>query len=257
MELRKQKEIEYYDKKAEKLYLSHASAGFNKFYPPYLASLKFLYKIIEEKCQDKIILDYGCGDGIHAISIAKKGARKVIGIDLSEKFLEVAREMVRKEGVENKVELILMDCEKMNFPNNYFDIIFDGGVFSSLNLKLAFPELTRVLKPEGFLIGVETFGHNPLTNFKRRVNRFLGKRTEWATRHIFRIEDFKLAERYFGKIEVYYFHLFSWLVFPFVSFVGGKFLLKFLEFVDEILLKIPILRKYAFKIVFVFSGPRK
>ncbi|PIU24464.1 hypothetical protein COT12_00910, partial [Candidatus Berkelbacteria bacterium CG08_land_8_20_14_0_20_39_8] len=79
-----------------------------------------------------------------------------------------------------------MDCEKMEFPDNLFDIIFDGGTFSSIDLVKAYPELSRVLKPDGFLIGIETFGHNPFTNLKRKINKLIGKRTEWATAHIFR-----------------------------------------------------------------------
>ena len=29
----------------------------------------------------------------------------------------------------------------MEFPDNYFDMVFDGGTFSSLDLKLAYPGL--------------------------------------------------------------------------------------------------------------------
>jgi len=37
---------------------------------------------------------------------------------------------------------------------------------------------------------------------------------------------------------------------------GGKFLLKSLEAIEKPFLKIPLLRKYAFKVVFVFSKPK-
>ena len=195
-------------------------------------------------------------DRKHALEIAKMGVEKVIGIDLSEKSLGIAKERAKREGLEEKIEFLKMDCEKMEFPDNYFDIIFDGGTFSSLDLKLAFPKLARILKPEGILIGIETFGHNPFTNLKRMINKLIGKRTSWAAKHIFRMEDLEKAKNYFNKIEAYYFHLISWPAFPFLNLPGGKLLLKSLEFIDKILLELPFLKKYAFKVVFIFSEPR-
>ena len=255
-EERQRKEIEYYDKQSAKVSGGPASADFEGFLPQRLASFQFCYKLLRDSCQGKIVLDFGCGNGVHSIFPAKKGAEKVIGIDLSEKSLQLARERIKKEGMEDKVEFILMDCEKMDFPDNSFDVIFDGGTFSSLDVKNAFPELARVLKPQGYLLGIETFGHNPFTNLKRKINKVLGKRTGWAAEHIFKMKDLEMAEKYFNKIEVYYFHLISWLAFPFLDLPGGKALLKLLEFIDKILLRLPFLRKYAFKVVFVFSSPR-
>jgi len=261
MELRKQKEIEYYDKKAEEWLKQNKdqrrTADFEGFEPQKLESFRFLYKILKENCRDKIILDYGCGNGIHSVPLAKMGAKKVIGIDLSGKSLEIAKDKAKREELEDKIEFLKMDCEKMEFPDNYFDIVFDGGTFSSLDVKNAFPELARVLKPKGFLLGIETFGHNPFTNLKRKINKVLGKRTGWAAEHILKMKDLEMAEEYFNKIEVYYFHLISWLAFPFLGFAGGKALLKFFEFIDKILLKLRFLRKYAFKVVFIFSEARK
>src|SRR3989344_3529774 len=191
MEERKQKEIEYYDQKAEELSRGPVSGDFEGFEPRILESYKFLYKLLKENCRDKLVLDYGCGNGVHSFAPINFGAKKVIAIDLSEKSLEIARERAKKEGVGDKVEFILMDCEKMDFPAHYFDIILDGGAFSSLDLKKALPELARVLKPEGLLIGIETFGHNPLTNFKRKLNKITGKRTAWATEHILHTKDLR------------------------------------------------------------------
>lgn len=252
MEPRKQKEIEYYDKQA--LGTSFEQPGdFEGFEPFSLASYKFLYQLLLNYCQGKIVLDYGCGNGVHTIEIAKMGAEKVIGIDLSEKSLEIAKQRAKREGRGDKVEFLKMDCEKVEFPDNYFDIIFDGGTFSSLNLKVAYPELVRVLKPGGALIGIETFGHNPFTNLIRKLNKLTGKRTGWATAHIFQNKNLAEAEKYFSRIKVYYFHFISWLAFPFLGIPGGKLLLKLLEFIDKILLSLPFLRKYAFKTVFIFS----
>lgn len=259
MEERKQKEIEYYDREVmgvpeEEIKESGSKGGFNPF---LLGSYNFLRVISEKKCRNKRILDYGCGAGIHLIWLAKIG-KEAIGIDLSKNPLELAEKRIKKEKLENKAKVLPMDCEKMDFPDNYFDVIFDGGTFSSLDLNKVFPELRRVLRPDGFLIGIETLGHNPFTNLKRKINKLTGKRTAWAAEHIFRMSDFKVAGRHFGKIEPKFFHLISWLMFPVLRFPAGKFLLKILEKIDNILILIfPFLRKYSFKTVFIFSLPKK
>ncbi|MFH1656255.1 MAG: class I SAM-dependent methyltransferase [Candidatus Nealsonbacteria bacterium] len=245
MEIRKQKEIEYYDNQHDK-----GDGDFEGFDPIILKSHRFLRDFLKDKCQNKRILDYGCGNGIHSVWLAMYGG-EVIGIDLSKKSLDVAKQRIKKYGLENIIELILMDCEKMNFPDNYFDIIFDGGTFSSIDLNKALPELQRVLKPDGFLIGIETFGHNPITNLKRRFNKLTGRRTEWAVEHILKTKDVKEIQKYFQKIDLYFFHFTSWIVFPFLKLPAGKIILKIFEKIDSFLLFVfPFFKKYSFKVVF-------
>lgn len=261
MEGRKEKEIGYYDEKAEEFWEEKSEkkwlGDFEGFNFNNLTSFKFCYHWLKENCKDKIILDYGCGNGIHSTFPAKMGAKKVIGIDLSEKSLEIARERAKRKGLEGKVEFLKMDCEKMEFPDNFFDIIFDGGTFSSLDLQKTYPELVRVLKSDGYLIGIETFGHNPFTNLKRKINKILGKRTGWAESHIFQLKDLEEAKKYFGKIETYFFHIISFLAFPFLNLPGSEVLLKLLEVLDKLLLNLSFSRKYSFKVVFIFSLPKK
>jgi SAM-dependent methyltransferase len=257
MEPRKQKEIEYYDEKALEQFKNVSyKRDFEGFVPWILNSFSFCYQWLLKNCKDKKVLDFGSGNGIHAVQIAKMSPKKVIGIDLSEKSLEIAKERALKESLKGRIEFLKMDCEKMDFSDKYFDVIFDGGTFSSLDINKAYPELARVLKKDGHLIGIETFGHNPFTNLKRKINKLTGKRTSWAAEHIFKEKDLKEAGKYFNKIEVHFFHLVSWIVFPFLGLPGAGLLLKIFEAMDGILLKLPFLRKYAFKIVFVFSRPK-
>ncbi len=257
MEERKQIEMQYYDRKARvQMEAPEQKGDFEGFNPFFLSSFNFLRLSLEDKCKNKEILDYGCGNGVHAWWLAKYGGN-ITAIDISEKSLEIAKKKAGEEGVLPKIKFMKMDAEKLDFPDNSFDIIFNGGTFSSLDLSKAFPELARVLKPSGFLIGIETFGHNPFTNLKRAVNKFMGKRTEWAASHIFKDKDLESAKKYFKKTEAKYFHLISWATFPFLSLPGGIIVLRAMEFTDKLLLKLPFLRKYSFKTVFIFSVPKK
>lgn len=261
MEQRKINEIKYYDKRAESVLgqqLKEKDFGdFEGFRPQMLSSFSFLYKLLKNYSQDKLVLDYGCGNGVHSTYPLKVGAKRVIAIDLSEKSLEIARNRAKNEGFGNKVDFLKMDCEKMYFDDNYFDLILDGGTFSSLDLKKAYPELVRVLKPGGVLIGIETFGHNPLANLKRKLNKLFGKRTSWAAEHIFQEDDIRESKKYFSDIRMYFFHPISFIAFFFLSFPGGKKLLKILEVFDKVFLYFVFLRKYSFKVVFIFKNTKE
>lgn len=241
MEERKQKEIEHYDKKAK----GFVNDSFNPF---LLRGYRFLRKKTAELIENKEVLDYGAGNGIHSYWLAQKASR-VYAIDLSRNSLEIAK----RRGSADNLEFLVMDAENLTFEDNSFDVVFDGGTLSSLKIERAFSEIARVLKPGGVLIGIETLGHNPIINLKRKINKRIGKRTEWAADHIFKMDDLKLAEKYFGKIEAHYFHPVSWLAFPFLP--QGLFFLKILEFIDKLLLAIPFLKRYSFKIVFIFKNP--
>ena len=259
MEERKQKEVEYYDRKAEEMTeesLENIKGDFEGFEFHNLESWRFCYDLLKKYCRNKKVLDYGCGNGIHSIFLARY-AREVVAIDLSEKSLTNAKKLVEKKGLQQKIRFFKMDCEQMDFEDNSFDVVFDGGTFSSLNIKKAFPELARVLRKDGMLIGIETFGHNPVANLKRKINKLIGKRTAWAISHIIQKKDIRLARKYFVKIEVWYFHLFSWLFFPLFNLPRFKKFFKIIETIDKKTLEVSLLRKYAFKVVFIFSQPGK
>jgi len=256
MEERKEKEIRHYDKRAEKQRKEPLKeVDFEGFDQQVLASYRFCYNLLRKNCHGKKVLDYGCGNGIHNIFLGKT-SNEVVGIDLSEHSLAIARQKIEKAGLLN-VKFQVSDCEKMDFPDNTFDVVFDGGTFSSLDNKKAFSEIARVLNPSGVLIGIETFGHNPLTNFKRKINKKTGKRTEWAVGHIIKDSDLEHLSSFFEKTEIKHFHLFSWILFPFINLPGFKLLLKIIEIGDNILLKLPLFKKYAFKVVFICSNVKK
>lgn len=261
MEERKLKEIEYYDKHAAQRlgqgFASRRQGDFEGFEPLNLSSYRFVYELLKNYCKPGThALDYGCGNGIHSVLPASLGA-KVVGIDLSELSLAIAKKRVEEAGVADRVSFSIMDCESLEFEDNFFDIVFDGGTFSSLDLHKAFPEIARVLKADGVLIGIETLGHNPITNWRRNMSKRTGRRTQWAAEHIFQMKDLGLAREYFGEVNAYFFHLFSWMAFPFAQKPGGKIFLKILQALESPLFHLPFLQPYCFKIVFLFQSPKR
>lgn len=57
---------------------------------------------ILEEIQGKTVLDFGCGPGAEAIEMALRGARRVIGVDIRESFLETARARAAEAGVADR-----------------------------------------------------------------------------------------------------------------------------------------------------------
>ena len=75
--------------------------------------------------KDKTILDLGCGFGEHCKRFVESGAKKVIGIDISEKMLEIARQ----ENADSKITYINMPMENISKLNEKFDIVISSLAF--------------------------------------------------------------------------------------------------------------------------------
>src|SRR6266853_4552311 len=92
---------------------------------------------------NKIVIDFGCGEGTEAIEIARHGARKVIGLDIQEKFLMVAREQAKKEGVLGLCVFAVRTDEKA-------DVITAIDSFEHFeDPSLILRDMHRLLKPTG------------------------------------------------------------------------------------------------------------
>ena len=98
------------------------------------------------------ILDIGCGSGEIDILLAQKLNIRIIGIDISQKAIERAKENIMKAGLENEIKVEYGDVYNLNYPNEYFDIILSFGYVSVATYPEAIKEVNRVLKSGGFLI---------------------------------------------------------------------------------------------------------
>jgi len=95
----------------------------------------------------KKMLDAGCGIGNDCKMFSRLGS-EIVGIDVSEKMIEMARENCKN----SEVELHIKDMENTGFQNGEFDIII--AAFSLLytqNLSEVIKEFRRILKKKGEL----------------------------------------------------------------------------------------------------------
>ena len=111
------------------------------------------------------VLDYGCGHGMAAVVLARRGAR-VTAFDLSPGYLAEARRRARANGVD--VAFVQADGQRLPFADASFDRVWGNAVLHHLDLGRAAAELSRVLRPGGLAVFCEPWGENPLLDWARR-----------------------------------------------------------------------------------------
>ncbi|MBN2356826.1 class I SAM-dependent methyltransferase, partial [candidate division KSB1 bacterium] len=118
----KEKERVFHDH----VYTSNVRDRVSKFYSVTRSSRAFYKNFLLARCKGKRVLEYGCGEGSYALLLAQHGA-KVTGIDISPVAIQYSREQAQKKCISD-IEFLIMDAEKMDYPNNTFDIVCGTGI---------------------------------------------------------------------------------------------------------------------------------
>lgn len=139
--------------------------------------IKWRKKVVEivGNTNPALVLDIATGTGDLAINLTKTSAKKIVGLDISDGMLEVGRHKIKKLQLENSIEMVLADSEKIPFEDATFDAITVAfGVRNFENLEVGLSEIYRVLKPGGVFVVLET-SIPTKTPFKQGYN-FYSKR---------------------------------------------------------------------------------
>lgn len=105
--------------------------------------------------QDEKILEIGFGTGHCLVTLAQAvgASGRVIGLDISDGMLAIARDRLQKEGLNERVDLHLGDAAKLGFINaGTLDGVFMSftlELFDNPEIPLVLRECHRVLKPGG------------------------------------------------------------------------------------------------------------
>ncbi len=108
------------------------------------------YFVAKNLCKDKVVLDAACGEGYGTYLLSKWGAKKAVGVDISESAVAHAQEVFGGEKLEffcNTVEKLAM------FPNNSFDMVVSFETIEHIQDPIAFlKEIKRIVKPDGIVV---------------------------------------------------------------------------------------------------------
>jgi SAM-dependent methyltransferase len=128
--------VDYFERYTEK---------FTAHLPPHLISMT-------EIADGETVLDVGTGTGVVALQVARQVGEqgRVVGIDLSEGMLAMARRRAMTAGLESRLEFQTMDAESLDFGSESFDAAVSLYALRHFpNPLRAVQELFRVLKPGG------------------------------------------------------------------------------------------------------------
>jgi arsenite methyltransferase len=99
------------------------------------------------------ILDLGCGTGTATLEVAARleGGGRVVGLDLSERMLEQAKQKLAELGYTN-VEFVLQRASDLKY-DEYFDYVLSTNAFHHFEDKQeVFARVYRSLRPGGVFV---------------------------------------------------------------------------------------------------------
>jgi ubiquinone/menaquinone biosynthesis C-methylase UbiE len=207
--------IKNYDNYAEK-WAKHMRSGKNLMHE-YLEK-PAMYDLLGD-LTGKTVLCVGCGSGEECEALRRRGAARVVGIDISAGLIEEAKKAF------SDVEFSVMDMEELKFANGSFDLIYSSLVMHYVpSWTKVLAEARRVLKSGGRLLfsthhptmwGSEIFRDGDI---KRKV---LGSESSKKNKSVRIFGDY-FGERWiddvwFGDFSVRFYHR------PLESLIGDIF----------------------------------
>jgi demethylmenaquinone methyltransferase / 2-methoxy-6-polyprenyl-1,4-benzoquinol methylase len=112
--------------------------------------------IISATHKNPRILDVATGTGDLAIAAMKLDPDQIIGIDISQKMLEIGKEKIIKKKLSHKVSLIPGDSENIAFPDKSFEVAMVAfGVRNFSDPVKGLTEMNRILTPGGMIMVLE------------------------------------------------------------------------------------------------------
>ncbi len=141
----------------------HVESAYERWAPFYDAAFEWVMgygrKAVAAEVNkfDGRVLDVGIGTGLE-LPMFKRDI-DLVGVDLSESMLEIARKRVAEFGLTHVEALLVMDALNLQFPDDSFDTVVAPYVLTVVpNPHLLLDELSRVVKPGGAIILVNHIG---------------------------------------------------------------------------------------------------
>jgi cyclopropane fatty-acyl-phospholipid synthase-like methyltransferase len=116
--------------------------------------LKYTRKAFKSlpKMEKPRILDLGCGSGLLSIELANLTDGNITAIDIDQSLLDQLNEKLTERGLLVRIKTKNMNLLKNDFPDNFFDLIWEEGVVQIIGFKKSFEACHRILKVGGYLV---------------------------------------------------------------------------------------------------------
>ena len=115
--------------------------------------MRYAKVLVQAGFRNGRIIDVGCGPGSTAIVLARAFPdTEILGVDLSEPLLEVARKAASEAGVGGRAQFERADVQQLPYEDDTFDVAVNANVVHLVPDPVAMlNEIERVILPDGHL----------------------------------------------------------------------------------------------------------
>ena len=82
-----------------------------------------------EPIEGRTFLDVGCGNGLYSLELARRGARKVVGLDIAEVMIGLCTRASVDQSLDDRCTFIQTDLLEWDNSGMKFDVSFGIGLF--------------------------------------------------------------------------------------------------------------------------------
>jgi len=115
----------------QSIYTHRKSKFFNTLDQIFRKDMYERYQFTIANCEPikgRTFLDVGCGNALYSLELARKGAKKVVGIDIAEVMIGLCKKSADAENLSDICTFIQTDLLEYN-PDMKFDVSFGIGLF--------------------------------------------------------------------------------------------------------------------------------
>jgi toxoflavin synthase len=155
----------------------HVAEEYDRIAPDYQESKLLPFRLhVEEyttfrllpELAERTVVDLACGDGIYSRKLMRRGARRVVGVDISPEMIARARRA--EDATPIGVEYVLGDVATVDLDQP-FDLALCSYLFnyagSRDELRALVAAVARVVRPGGLVVGCNDYPDNPPAHYDR------------------------------------------------------------------------------------------
>jgi ubiquinone/menaquinone biosynthesis C-methylase UbiE len=217
--------------------------------PSYLQAPYIYYeqRITELIRPDQLVLELGAGTGLHTRVLLQTGAQ-VTASDISPNSLGLLKQQFK--NVPGNLRTEVADMENLPFDDSSFDVITSAGSLSYGDPILVDTEISRVLRPGGMLICVDSLNHNPVYRANRWLHYMRGNRSKSTLKRMPDLARIRALSEGFSGVHVRFFGAMSFAMPGVASLFGENTARAVSDRIDQLV----GVRRSAFKFVVVAQG---
>lgn len=129
----------------QRIYTHKKSAVSNALDKVFRKDMYERYAFTIENCEpvaNRNFLDVGCGNGLYSLELARRGAAKVVGIDIAEVMIDLCKRSSVAQNLDDRCTFIQTDLLAYKNSDVNFDVSFGIGLFDYIRDPL--PVLRRM-----------------------------------------------------------------------------------------------------------------